>query len=72
MFAAPCGDVWSQKGGILMVHLLLTILVAILAYWLLVPLAGLPVIVGAVAAILVLLGGFGGVGGYGARSWRWR
>jgi hypothetical protein len=56
-----------------MVHLLLTILVAILAYWLLVPLAGLPVIVGAVAAILVLLGGFGGVGGYGgARSWRWR
>jgi hypothetical protein len=40
--------------------LLITILVAIVAYWLLVPLAGLPVIVGAVAAILVLLGGYGG------------
>jgi hypothetical protein len=73
MMARRFGDVGEQKGGILMVHLLLTILVAILAYWLLVPLAGLPVIVGAVAAILVLLGGFGGVGGYGgARSWRWR
>ena len=46
-----------------MVHLLLTILVAIIAYWLLVPLAGLPVIVGAVAAILVLLAGIG-TGGY--------
>ena len=57
-----------------MVHLLLTILVAILGYWLSVPLAGLPVVVGAVAAILVLLGGLGGAGGYGAgtRSWRWR
>lgn len=40
--------------------LLITILVAIVAYWLLVPLAGLPVIVGAVAAILVLLAGYGG------------
>jgi hypothetical protein len=59
------------KGGILVVNLLITILVAILAYWLLVPLAGLPMIVGAVAAILVLLAGFGGVGGYGgARTWR--
>lgn len=47
-----------------MVHLLITILVAVLAYWLLVPLAGLPVIVGAVAAILVLLAGLG-TGGYG-------
>lgn len=48
-----------------MVGLLITILVAILAYWLLVPIAGLPVIVGAVAAILVLLGGYrGGVGGW--------
>ena len=73
MMARRFGDVAEQKGGILMVHLLLTILVDILAYWLLVPLAGLPVIVGAVAAILVLLGGFGGVGGYGgARSWRAR
>ena len=53
-----------------MINLLITILVAILAYWLLVPLAGHPVIVGAVAAILVLLGGFGGLGGYGARTWR--
>ena len=53
-----------------MVNLLIAILVAILAYWLLVPAAGLPVIVGAVAAILVLLAGFGGVGGFGARTWR--
>ena len=52
-----------------MVNLLLTILVAIVAYWLLVPLAGLPVIVGAVAAILILLGGIG-TGGFGARTWR--
>jgi len=51
------------------VNLLLTILVAIVAYWLLVPLAGLPVIVGAVAAILILLAGFGS-GGLGARTWR--
>jgi hypothetical protein len=43
-----------------MVHLLIVILVAILAYWLIVPIAGLPVIVGVVAAILVLLGGFRG------------
>ena len=42
-----------------MINLLLTILVAIVAYWLLVPLAGLPVIVGAIAAILVLLAGLG-------------
>jgi hypothetical protein len=41
-----------------MISLLITILLAILAYWLLVPIAGLPVIVGVVAAILVLLGGF--------------
>jgi hypothetical protein len=52
-----------------MVNLLLTILVAIVAYWLLVPLAGLPVVVGAVAAILVLMAGFG-TGGLGARTWR--
>jgi hypothetical protein len=58
----------GQKGGILMVSLLITILVAILAYWLLVPIAGLPVIVGVVAAILVLLGGFQRGGGVGA--WR--
>jgi hypothetical protein len=51
------------------VNLLLTILVAIVAYWLLVPLAGLPVIVGAVAAILILLAGIG-TGGVGARTWR--
>lgn len=42
-----------------MTHLLITILLAIVAYWLLVPLAGLPVIVGAVAAILILIAGFG-------------
>jgi len=63
------GEMDRQKGGILMVNLLITILVAIVAYWLLVPLAGLPVIVGAVAAILILLGGIG-TGGLGARSWR--
>lgn len=44
-----------------MISLLITILVAILAYWLLVPIAGLPVIVGVVAAILVLLAGFRGI-----------
>lgn len=49
-----------------MIQILLTILVAIVAYWLIVPLAGLPVIVGAVAAILVLIIGFG-AGGVG--SW---
>lgn len=49
-----------------MIQILLTILVAIVAYWLLVPLAGLPVIVGAVAAILILLAGFGPLAG------RWR
>jgi hypothetical protein len=48
-----------------MAGLLITILLAILAYWLLVPIAGLPVIVGVVAAILVLLGGFRGTG-----TWR--
>jgi hypothetical protein len=42
-----------------MVQILLVILVAIVAYWLIVPVAGLPAIVGAVAAILILLGGFG-------------
>ena len=52
-----------------MVHMLITILLAIVAYWLLVPLAGLPVIVGAVAAILILIAGFSS-GGLGARSWR--
>jgi hypothetical protein len=61
------GELGGQKGGILMVSLLITILVAILAYWLLVPIAGLPVIVGVVAAILVLLGGFRGGG---VRAWR--
>lgn len=45
-----------------MIHILITILLAIVAYWLLVPLAGLPIIVGAVAAILILLAGFGGYG----------
>ena len=69
MMVAWAGDDGTQKGGILLFHLLLTILVAIVAYWLLVPLAGLPVIVGAVAAILVLMAGFGG-GGVGARTWR--
>jgi hypothetical protein len=67
MNRAFAGEICGQKGGILMVGLLITILVAILAYWLLVPIAGLPMIVGAVAAILVLLGGFRG-GGVGA--WR--
>jgi hypothetical protein len=45
-----------------MLGFLITILVAILAYWLIVPVAGLPVIVGVVAAILVLLYGFGALG----------
>jgi hypothetical protein len=44
-----------------MVGLLITLLLAVLAYYLLVPIAGLPVIVGVVAAILVLLAGFGGI-----------
>jgi hypothetical protein len=52
-----------------MISLLITLLVAILAYWLLVPVAGLPAIVGIVAAILVLIGGIG-TGGLGARSTR--
>lgn len=42
-----------------MIHILLTLLIAILAYWLITPVAGLPVIVGAIAAVLVLLAGFG-------------
>lgn len=46
-------------------HILVVILVAILAWWLVVDLAHLPVVVGAVAAILVLVGGFGGWGGRG-------
>jgi hypothetical protein len=49
-----------------MVNLLITILIAILAYWLIVPVGGLPMIVGAVAAILVLIGGLG------TGSGRWR
>lgn len=53
-----------------MLGLLLVILVAILAYWLLVPLAGLPVIVGAIAAIIILIGGLAGGGlGTGVRRW---
>jgi hypothetical protein len=52
-----------------MIQILLTIIVAIIAYWLLVPLAGLPVIVGAVAAILVLLAGIG-TGAFGGRTRR--
>jgi hypothetical protein len=46
------------------IELLVAILLAIVAYWLLVPLAGLPVIVGAVAAILILIVGLGRLGGY--------
>jgi hypothetical protein len=53
-----------------MISLLIAILVAVLAYWLITPVAGLPVIVGAVAAILVLLAGIGGAGS-GWRSPRW-
>jgi hypothetical protein len=66
MTGAFAGEPGGQKGGILMVNLLITVLVAILAYYLLVPLAGLPVIVGVIAAILVLLGGLrpGGVGAW--------
>src|SRR5881398_1247434 len=37
MKGAFAGDLPAQKGGIRMVNLLITILVAILAYWLLVP-----------------------------------
>lgn len=50
-----------------MISILVAILVAALAYWLLVPLLGLPVIVGIVAAILILIGGIG-TGGFGRRS----
>lgn len=48
-----------------MINVLVACLVAILAYWLITPVAGLPVIVGAVAAILVLLAGIG-TGGLGS------
>ena len=45
------------------INILVTCLLAILAYWLLVPAAGLPAIVGIVAAILILIAGLGcGVG----------
>ncbi|HEY8583223.1 MAG TPA: hypothetical protein VIL49_09745 [Capillimicrobium sp.] len=50
-----------------MISVLIAILVAALAYWLLVPLLGLPAIVGIVAAILVLIAGIG-TGGLGRRS----
>ena len=50
-----------------MISILIAILIAALAYWLLVPLLGLPVIVGIVAAILILIGGIG-TGGFGRRS----
>lgn len=50
-----------------MISVLIAILLAALAYWILVPLLGLPAIVGIVAAILVLIGGIG-TGGYGRRS----
>jgi hypothetical protein len=50
-----------------MIGILVAILVAALAYWLLVPVLGLPAIVGIVAAILVLIGGIG-TGGLGRRS----
>lgn len=45
-----------------MLQILIAILIAILAYWLLVPLAGLPVVVGVIAAILILIVGIIGVG----------
>lgn len=48
-----------------MLHILLAIIVAIVAYWLIVDLAHLPVIVGAIAAILVLVATFGGWSGRG-------
>jgi hypothetical protein len=47
----------SPERLVTMVGLLITILIAILAYWLIVPIAGLPTIVGIVAAILILIGG---------------
>jgi hypothetical protein len=68
MNLAPGGECGSQKGGTLMINLLIAILLAALAWWLCVAL-GLPSIVGIVAAILVLLGGVG-TGGLGARTWR--
>lgn len=48
-----------------MINVLVACLIAILAYWLITPVAGLPVIVGAIAAILVLVGGIG-TGGLGS------
>jgi hypothetical protein len=52
-----------------MINVLIACLLAIVAYWIITPLAGLPVIVGAVAAILVLLAGIG-TGGLGVRGGR--
>jgi hypothetical protein len=43
-----------------MINVLVACLLAILAYWLLVPAAGLPAIVGVVAAILILIAGLSG------------
>lgn len=44
-----------------LLHLLITLLIAILAYWILVPLAGLPVVVGAIAAVIIIIGGLVGI-----------
>ena len=49
-----------------MINILVACLLAILAYWLLVPAAGLPAIVGIVAAILILIAGIG-AGDFGLR-----
>lgn len=51
-----------------MIAILIAILVAALAYWLLVPLLGLPVVVGVVAAVLILIAGIANYGGGG--YWR--
>lgn len=52
-----------------MIAILIAILVAALAYWILVPVLGLPVVVGVVAAILILIAGIANYGGGYWRRW---
>jgi hypothetical protein len=42
------------------IQIIVAVIIAALAYYILVPLAGLPAIVGVVAAVLILLAGIGG------------
>lgn len=46
---------------------LVVVLLAALAYYIATPLAGLPALVGVLAAVLVLLAGFGGAGSFRRR-----